>query len=229
MKTLKSMIDELRVLFDVSKEEIDDRTLKEWINGQRSLWLKNEINKGKEIDQSIIQTLPCMELEVVDASLCGLLRTKHRILRTVDLLPKSILNKFNNGIVSVRRPIMLDIKFNLMTREEAVYSGNGKFNSRDIFAFVYEDRVWIKLMNDNKHINFMTHIAVDGVFEDPSEAEKYTDCNNKPCFDPDKQDYPINNSMWQYMINAIYENRFNLNRDAILDPIPDAKVYNKGQ
>ena len=226
MKTIRDLIDDVRNLIHISSNDLDDRVIVSWINGQRALWLKNEMNKGMDADDNILQTLPCLELEVADASLCGLVNTKHRILRTINEIPKAIVTKYNNGIYSIRRPIMLDIKFNHISREEAVRAGSGRFNKGDIFAFLYNNRIWIKLLPDNLNINFITYISIEGLFTNPLDVSELTDCNNKPCFDPEYDKYPINDAMWQYMINAIYDNRVKLLAGGILDPIPDTDVHN---
>ena len=76
-------------------------------------------------------------------------------------------------------------------------------------------------MADNRSINFITHIAVDGIFDNPLDVKEFEDCNNKPCFDPDTEEYPMNETMWQYILNSIYDTRFRQWRDDVLDPIPD--------
>ena len=63
------------------------------INEQRSLWLRNEYNKNRSIDPYVIQTLPCLELELVDPiqccvpvpAGCKVLRSKKKIPNTIEL------------------------------------------------------------------------------------------------------------------------------------------------
>ncbi len=49
--------------------DIDIRQIKFWIRNQRALWLRNELNRKRSIDEDVIQTL-CVDIEEVDASDC---------------------------------------------------------------------------------------------------------------------------------------------------------------
>ena len=69
MKSIKDLVDDLRILIDANSDELDDRTLISWINGQRAWWLKNEANKGRVLEDSVVQTLPCLSVSIVDASI----------------------------------------------------------------------------------------------------------------------------------------------------------------
>ena len=72
--TLEQLIYEVRLvirqqnLFDDDK--LDDRLIKHWIHNQRALWIRNEMNKQRTVDEQIIQTLGCIPLEVADRSSC---------------------------------------------------------------------------------------------------------------------------------------------------------------
>lgn len=220
MKTIRDLIDDIRTSIHANSVDVDDRTLISWINGQRALWIKNEMNKGKDFDIFMVQKLPCLELEVADASMCGLINTEHRIMRTIQKIPNTISNNYNDGITSVRIPIMIAPRLNYISREDSIFAGNTRFTKRDIFVFKHNNRFWIKYLPDNIHMNFMTHLAIEGLFEDPLEIIRYNDCNNNPCFDEEKEVYPLSDVLWQYIMSAVVEHRFGLLKPNILDQVP---------
>ena len=61
--------------------DIEIRQIKFWIRNQRALWIRNELNRKRSIDEDIIQTL-CADIEEVDASDCCGIDLDCDILRT---------------------------------------------------------------------------------------------------------------------------------------------------
>jgi hypothetical protein len=60
-------------------------------------------------------------------------------------------------------------------------------------------------------------VNVQGVFEDPTEAAKYINCETQqPCFDWDDR-YPINAWMWQTLVKPAVLNEFRTKRTLYKD------------
>jgi hypothetical protein len=62
------------------------------------------------------------------------------------------------------------------------------------------------------------------VFRYPSEAGKFSDCSNKPCWGPDTA-YPLDERIWNYMKNDILANEFKIKLSSPQDlSLSNAKV-----
>ncbi len=123
-----------------------------------------------------------------------------------------------DGVLSVRNARVISEKYNYVTREQAVYCGNGKLNTKDIFVFLHDDYMYIKLLRDNPRIQMLDHLVVDCYIENPEDASAYTDLDNSSCFNILKQDYPISDTLWAYMKDDILKNgslaiQSNINED----------------
>ena len=69
MSTLSEIIYDLwqSVSANISDDSVlDERLLKYWVHNQRALWLRNELNKNRTIDDNVIQDLGAVELEIDD-------------------------------------------------------------------------------------------------------------------------------------------------------------------
>jgi hypothetical protein len=65
--------------------------------------------------------------------------------------------------------------------ESVNYNGNGKFNKNLVFAFVLNNRIYLK-SNDN-NISLLEYINIRGVFEDPRLVKIYNNCGEEEdCF-----------------------------------------------
>ena len=173
--------------------ELDERHVTYLLNNQRSLWLRNEYNKpGRSIDSNIIQDLGCLELEeaspedcCIETNGCIVLRTKKKIPNTIELHAKTAITRVG-PINKTSSP------FSFMPYHKAVYSGNGRYNKNIVFTYILNNRIYIK--TNSLAANMLDYINVRGVFEDPTAAAEFIDCDGKPCFTYEDE-YPINNWM----------------------------------
>jgi hypothetical protein len=168
--------------------EIDLRQIKFWINNQRALWIRNEVNKKRTIDADLIQTL-CVELECVDASDCCDVDLDIPILRSTKPLPETIEMHTKQAILRV------DVEY-----DRIPWVGNGRFNKNMVFSFIHDNYVYV--CSNNPAFNSLAAISVRGVFEDPEEAKNFKSCDdpNEPCYSDDSP-YPIKT----WMIPALKE------------------------
>lgn len=172
------------------------------IHNQRALHLRNELNRNRTIDQSVIQTLGCVELVHVDRSECikcgisvgcDVIRTKEKIP-----VPLELHNK--NALISITYNDVLAPSFNIKPGfEQLKFTGHGRFNKNQIYTALKDGYVYI--VSNNKKIRFLKHIGINGVFSNPIEVEKFKGCNGKPCFDRHTMDYPIQ----EWMVPRIEE------------------------
>ena len=195
-------------------DNIDIRQIRDDIHKQRALWLRNELNKNRTIHPDIQQDLGCVDMELTDNAECCEITTGCNILRSVEILPRPLELHNKEAITRVGPVNKMNKPFSLVPYERAIYSGNGKFNYNKIFAFYLNWRIYIT--GKDPIINTIEKIHVRGVFENPEEAGKFVDCDNKPCFTADSE-YPIMEWLRPYIETEIikkYIPQYNYPSDA---------------
>jgi hypothetical protein len=204
-------------------DKLDDRLLKFWINNQRSLWIRNEMNKPRSVDEQIIQTLGCVELEVADRSACPSFTTGYHILQTVNDLPKVIELNNGDGILEVGPVDKIARPFSYVNINRARFGGNGKWNSRIIFAFRYGLKLLVlaKDMESGSFLKYLRYLRVRGVFVDPEEVANFIHVDGTACYSED-DDYPMNEWMWNYIRKQITEDNFKYLINAPTDKVNDS-------
>jgi len=209
MTTLNQLIFDLHEIVrpNLSDDDsFDRRQLAFWIKNQRALWLRNELNKNRTIDDNIVQDLGCVELELADKADCCDIDDGCKVLRTVNLIPNAIELHNRTGITRVAPIDKLTVPFSFVSYERAIWSGNGKYNKNHVFAFLLNNRIYI-ISKDQEIAKYMTHINVRGVFEDPEEVSEFSHCTGEACYTGNSK-YPINSWMIDYMKDAILKLNF---------------------
>ena len=194
----------------VDDDDLDIRQIKFWIRNNRYVWIKNELNKGRPINQKFIQDMGVVTLERVDLGMyadigCTVLRTNIDIPNTVEL----------NGIPTLTRvgPAVTDQgTFTIIPYERVPYAGNGRFNSNAIYAFWKDNRVY--LISNSVSLNYtgMKKVNIRGVFADPEAV---------PGYDSTK-DYPMSEALWVYMKDIILKSDVTMFLSSIGDVVNDA-------
>ena len=189
---------------------LDNRILYQIINEQRAIFIKNELNKGRSIEDNIKQTINGLKLIPVEASTFAPVSSNIRLLRTELKIPKTIELHHKDLITIVRNSSMSSIKYNYIHRDKFSFSGNGRFNTKDIYCTLYGGHIWIKLKKENPKISLLTYISVEGVFEDPrlvyylsnnGRYESYYGSTGKN--DVFAEEYPLSLAMWTYIKGTI--------------------------
>ena len=175
--------------------DIDEREIKFAIHNQRALWLRNELNKNRTIDPNVIQDLGCVQLEVADTAECCDITTGCSILRTTLEIPNTI-ELHNETALWVSPVDKLNYPFSFVSYDRAKWVGNGTFSQNNIFAFLNNSRIYIISGNDEH--KYMKYINIRGVFENPTEAGRFSDCTGSACY-TDTDEYPLNRWMWTYI------------------------------
>ena len=222
--TLKEIISELRLKIRANKlyddDSIDDRLLKHWVNNQRALWIRNEVNKNRTIDDQIIQSA-CLELEVTDRGDYNSYTTSASVLKSKLALPKTIELSQSDGIIRVAPVDKMAWKFCYVPMERAKVGGNGKFNSKVIFAYRHNNYLYLSSNTSNNYQKYVRYIMVYGLFEDPEELSKFAHVGGAACYS-DSDEYPLNSWMWNYMKDQIMSSEFPLIVTAPTDKQNDA-------
>lgn len=177
--------------------DIELRQIKFWIRNQRALWLRNELNRKRTIDEDVIQTL-CVDIEEVDASDCCDIVIGCSVLRSKQKLPKTIELHTKNAIVRVGPVNKKEKPFSYIGYERVPWVGSGRFNKFLLYAFLYNK--YIHVLTNNLAYKDLKTIIVRGVFENPEELASFRTCEEQPCYSDDEE-YPIKT----WMIPALKE------------------------
>ena len=212
MTTLNQIVSDLHLLARggqiADDDPIETAQIKEWVHSQRALWLRNELNKNRSIDDNIIQDLGCVELERVDAASCCDITSDCIVVRSKLNIPVGIEMNQRTAITRVG-PIKKTDKylFSFLPFERAVWAGNGQFNKNVIFSFLLNNKLHLIGNENNDLLKIIKYANVRGVFEDPTEAAKFSYCSGQACYaDTDK--YPINKWLLDYLKAEILKSKF---------------------
>ena len=184
--------------------DVDERQIIHKLNVQRSLWIRNELNKpGRTIDPATVQSLGCVELELADASDCPDLPLGCSLLRTKCEIPKTVELHNRNAITKVGSIDKLDYFFSFVPYQQAIFSGNGKYNKESIFAFLHSNRMYFKVNKAQQKL--LRKVNIMGIFEEPSVIEKFCNQDGSTCFSKDDE-YPLSSWMLPFVKEQILKN-----------------------
>lgn len=188
-----------------------------WIHNTRALLIRQDIQKGRSISGNIVQILPCLDVDVVDASTCPCsLPIGCTILRTRNRVPKPIETDVKDLITKITPIGVMDRPYTFINSSRAPFTGYNKYAKSNPKAFYLDGYIWI--------INAIPveKITVYGVFEDPTVLKDYVDCSGDPCYSDDTE-YPMSTWMAPMMEKLIMENNFKITVGSAIDQTGNAK------
>ena len=158
-------------------DSLDIRLFKDWVKEARALILKQRLDTNNGINESWIQDLEDVEMEQVDSSIYSTVPSGRYMLRSVKDIPFTIGRKNSIGtFVRVGPADRLDIKYNVVSYDRALFSGNGRFNNNDVYAFLDGSKLCL-ISKSNLH-KLVKRIHIRGVFVNPQEAYEFTNGAN---------------------------------------------------
>ena len=200
MYTLQHYISEIRKALPLDFQRIDDRLIIRLLNEFRAIYIKNESNKNVELPRQLIQILPGIEMNAVDQSDTFFISTESRILKSVTAIPVPVKNSHRDLVINIRNAKILSESYNYVTKDNAVYSGNGRYNKNDIFVFYHDNYAYIKLNKYNPKIRFLTHITIEQICENPLDCIPYQYAGY---YDQLEYEYPLTDVVWGYIKSNI--------------------------
>ena len=188
-------------------DEIDIRQIKFWIQEVRALLLKRKFDKPMStIDEAYVQDLGAIKIEHIDSSAKSNIYSKKYEARTNIAIPITIERSGHSGTFTrIGAADRLISSFNVVSYERALVSGNGKFNTKDIFAYPKDDRIYFISKNPDSYIGLM-YVNIRGVFVNPQAVFDIINPNHT---DNDK-DYPVNVTLVDEIKNFILTRDFKL-------------------
>ena len=200
MPSIKEIADDIIVTMRLRSDDsvIDIRSIYYWINLKRSILIHNDLVKSAFINPAFTQFIPCMKLLSVDQNMalcCNDLPTDCTVLRTELRLPKTIPFRGNYGIISISSPLLLGKDIKLVDPKNFKYIGNGRHDSKSVFATIIDDYIYFRTKNDLFQNIVGTYVSLRLVAENPLDLSEYGLCDNNnsntdSCF-PENNDYPV--------------------------------------
>ena len=174
--TLPEIIYDLRTI--ISSGHLSDdsnfsnRLLIHWVNTQRALWLTNEYNKVRDKGNNEVQVLKNIAFAAVDSTEVAGFSLDTAYLRSVNQIPRTL--KLHIGDTLILRPLdVFAYSMNYVDREQATYSGNGKFNRNMLFVFKHNDYLYLKYGTQLEYATIPKKLRGEGAFENPLEVDDF--------------------------------------------------------
>ena len=185
----------------IDDEKIDKRLLINWINNQRSTFIKRQLDKGETLDNNLLQT-EIGTLEIIDSSLEATLNSFKNILRTTTVIIPTIELRHSNAILEVSSPDVLENTFSLIPFDQLRWSGNSKFNSKQWFVAIRNGYYYVKSGMNNLTPFTLSKIYIQGIFQNPTEISTFVIKTSN---------YPINRNILEYLkVEILKTNVLNL-------------------
>lgn len=181
----------------IDDTDLDGRQIMFIANNQRALWLRNEYNKpGRQIDHNVEQDLGCVKLIPVDSAECcdASIPLGCIVLRTENKIPNTIEFHHNTAITRVGPISKIDVPFSFIPYHRAQFAGSDKYAPSMVQAFLLNN--YIYLITPTIQSQFLEYINVRGIFETPSDAANFSNCDGTSCYDKATSKYPLN--AWTY-------------------------------
>lgn len=170
-----------------------------WIYQTRATLIGQSLAKKDDLNDTWLQQINCLELELVDESECCLIDSDCYVLRTVRQIPNTIDTWKANWLVSVTTPTGTQIsKSNQFANRYQKYS---KYTGSKRYYYLKDNYVYV--INDT----LLEYINVQGLFENPADLSDYVSCENESCFNPNSSPYPISANMSSQITDIILKTK----------------------
>lgn len=166
LNTLNTIIDdifnEIRSNNIAESESLSRNQVEQWIVQYRAVLIKQDIDKGRDINPDYIQYINAIPMEMVDFSEGYSTNNRFVSQTTVDI-PKAIDFHFTTGLVSIT-----DLAGNIIqlgTETIANAQSNRRYTSNDYIAYKKGNKIRVSGPNELEKIN------VGVIAENPSDAD----------------------------------------------------------
>ena len=207
----------LRAGHVVDDERLDIRLLNKWVIGKRAKFIEQFMNKNpnsrisSNIYQSITLTVGVNNVtDVGDYPYSDNTTQLYKIVKSTTTIPSLIEDKSGPIILSLETEDLMKLPFSVVDYDYMRFAGNGRFNSNIIFGTIRDNYVYFKY---NTHFDTYTKVVLKAVFEDPTEV---------PNYDKDVDRFPVDQSLVDYIKNAILDEDINKFLKGVTDEVSDS-------
>lgn len=177
---------------------IENEQIEYWIHEIRSMLISQAIVKKENISDVWIQSISCVDLEIVDGSECCLEDTGCKVLRSVKQLPPTI--EYYNDNLIIRVVTNSGVVISKSNAFKASYQKYNKYVSNKPTWFLKNGYIYIKGTLDIEHVN------IYGLFENPMDLAGFTSCEGQACFTEDSV-YPVSLKMASDITNIVLKTK----------------------
>lgn len=188
----------------------------------RARLIKQQLNKKQKISQWNYQTLHCVELEKAELHECpclpplgcSIMKTKYPIPQPISSMDKEMLQ----SVTSLDGSVI----YSKIGWVEKKYKSANKYTASKPDYYIRNDFLYVT------HKNGPKVITITGLFENPFEADKYPslcdkDCKDCNCNSPLDNEFPIDSSMVDTLIELTVQELIVLFSKGIEDLTNDTK------
>lgn len=222
--TINQIVYNLRKLIrDAGSDDLkfSDRQLEFMVNYVRAKLIRQDVDKGRSISDSVKQDLGIIKLVKVDASESSSAPINRLILRTERQLPQTIEFKHKDGITYVGGVDKLS-PFQFSTKANVNWQAHSKYGPQNKFAYLRES--YLVLNGCDKSTKY---INAEGVFVNPRDVKDFKSVTGQACYNPDIDKYPISAHMLDQVNSLIIKQELNaffqLQEDTINDSNSEIK------
>lgn len=196
---IKEIIARVRALYNKGVETDDsrlsDRLVYSKLCSARSLFVKREIDKKRQVSDWIIQTISCLELEEAHPNDCPclpppgckMLKSKHKLPKPI----QSVVGPEMEAVTNMDGTVIYS-KTNWVKKR---YKSGDKFTSNNPDYFIKDEYLFLT------ERSMLTYISLSGVFEDPLAPVYLNACLDK-CIHPHEEEFPIDGHLMDVVIQA---------------------------
>lgn len=177
---------------------ITDNQITYWIHQTRETLINQDIQKRKDLSDTWLQSLTCVDLVEVDKSECCEITTNCKILRTVRQLPDTIETNADNYIVRVESPNG-DI-ISKTTPFESKYIGYSKYVTEKSRWYLKNNYLYI--INED----YLDKVNIWGIFSNPEDLISFASCDGTSCFSINGP-YPCSGKMASVITDIILKTK----------------------
>lgn len=202
-------------------DNISINQIKSLIHSTRATLLKQKFDRNlRVIDDVFTQSLGAVQMEQVDSSIHPEIPSNKYLLRSVEEIPETIDRRNYEGTFTRIGPSeRRSNKFNLVSYDRALNSGNGKFNRNEVYAFLLDSKIY--LISNSVYHKPIGFIDVIGVFQNPTQVARFKDQAGESLYSDDGR-YPISMSLRDSIENIIIKSRLAAQSQVPSDVVNDA-------
>lgn len=164
--SLNTIIDDLLNIIRNStisqSETISRNQIEYWIHQYRSILLKQDIDKNRNVNPDYVQTIPAIQLQPVDFAENTKISTKYYRYRSAIKIPKTVDFHFKSGITWVGD--LLNNEIQLVPESRSQWNKYKKYTGDDTIAYISNGYLYVETKQ------LLDYVKLRGIFEYPVEV-----------------------------------------------------------
>lgn len=224
MATLRELVYDLQNLKSAGRKSDDsllsDRQVAFIINSYRLVILKQDLQKGRRLNQETVQNLGNVKVKKVNPADCGCEIANCHLYKVESTLPKTL--EVDGDLKLTFVGSIHGKSFQKTSFQRLPYDLYSKYTAGMNKWFKIGEELYIVSANATlgKTIN------VQGIFEDPLKASEYRTClceNDETCTDGWDSEYPLPLTMWDTVKKLIMDAELKFMDSQVNDSLNNSK------